>query len=77
MPDMNVRCEMMSTREGDDCMMSRIYLDVINHGLLRLTLLRMTFKGILSVVSIKRKRKPNGVPLLTTNKSIMEETEVS
>ena len=59
-------------------MMSRIYLDVINHGLLRLTLLRMTFKGILSVVSIKRKRKPNGsVPLLTTNKSIMEETEVS
>ena len=77
MPDMNVRCEMMSTREVDDYMMSRIYLDVINHGVVRLTLLRMTFKRILSVVSIKRKRKPNGEPLLTTNKSIMEETEVS
>ena len=67
MPDMNVRCEMMSTREGDDYMMSRIYLDVINHGLLRLTLLRMTFKGILSVVSIKRKRKPNGCAAVADN----------
>ena len=67
--------DVMSTREVDDCMMSRLYLDVINHGLVRLTLLRMTFKGILSVVSIKRKRKPNSVLLSTTNKSIMEATE--